>query len=217
MTSRLNTENYKIHSLTTQWIQEISWLCPVVFFFQSESEPGKISRGPWSDCGHSIVWRGMRFFCMLHVQSAETAVELFGSVCYLQSVPYFFSQTDSSSAASSFFVGFVVFLLMVLPRFFFPSSTCSCNPIKYKQLNSTKKSILLTCPANNPHTPTMQRMLKTAEPTMVPTPTSPWVINTPAEEKMLLPPPLHFRPQISQNTYYLGITNHLRVLLKYIS
>lgn len=57
---------------------------------------------------------------MLHIQSAETAVELFGSVCYLQSVPYFFSQTDSSSAASSFFVGFVVFLLMVLPRFFFP-------------------------------------------------------------------------------------------------
>lgn len=37
-----------------------------------------------------------------------------------------------------------------------------------------------TCPAKIPHTPIMQRMLKTAEPTMVPTPTSPWVINTPA-------------------------------------
>lgn len=30
-----------------------------------------------------------------------------------------------------------------------------------------------TCPAKIPHTPIMQRMLKTAEPTMVPTPTSP--------------------------------------------
>lgn len=41
----------------------------------------------------------------------------------------------------------------------------------------------LTCPANNPQTPIIHRMLNTAEPTMVPTPTSPWVMNTPAKEK----------------------------------
>lgn len=159
----------------------------------------------------------MRILCRLHIQRAETAVELFGNICCLQSIPSFFSQTDSSPAASSFFVVFVVFLLMVLPYFFF-SNTCSCKPIKYKQLNSTKGSVLLTCPANNPHTPTMQRMLKTAEPTMVPTPTSPWVINTPAGENVLLPPLFHFRPQmISQNMYYSRITNHLRILLKYVS
>ena len=38
-----------------------------------------------------------------------------------------------------------------------------------------------TCPAKKPHTPMMQRMLKTADPTMVPTPTSPLVMNTPGE------------------------------------
>lgn len=38
-----------------------------------------------------------------------------------------------------------------------------------------------TWPAKKPHTPMMQRMLKTAEPTMVPTPTSPLVMNTPRE------------------------------------
>ena len=37
-----------------------------------------------------------------------------------------------------------------------------------------------TCPAKSPQTPMMHRMLKTAEPTMVPTPTSPWVMKTPA-------------------------------------
>lgn len=41
------------------------------------------------------------------------------------------------------------------------------------KLNCVRTSISLTCPANSPQTPTMQRMLKTAEPTMVPTPTSP--------------------------------------------
>lgn len=40
-----------------------------------------------------------------------------------------------------------------------------------------------TCPAKIPQTPMMQRMLKTAEPTMVPTPTSPWVMKTPAHRK----------------------------------
>lgn len=45
---------------------------------------------------------------------------------------------------------------------------------------------LLTCPANIPHTPMMHRMLNTAEPTMVPTPTSPCVMNTPAENKRVL-------------------------------
>lgn len=56
---------------------------------------------------------------MLHIQRAETAVELFGNICCLQSIPSFFSQTDSSPAASSFFVVFAVFLLMVLSYFFF--------------------------------------------------------------------------------------------------
>lgn len=36
-----------------------------------------------------------------------------------------------------------------------------------------------TCPEKMPHRPIITRMLKTAEPTMVPTPTSPFVINTP--------------------------------------
>lgn len=40
----------------------------------------------------------------------------------------------------------------------------------------------LTCPAKSPHTPIIQRMLNTAEPTMVPTPTSPFVIKTPAKQ-----------------------------------
>ena len=38
-----------------------------------------------------------------------------------------------------------------------------------------------TCPAKIPQTPMMHRMLKTAEPTMVPTPTSPWVMKTPTK------------------------------------
>lgn len=41
----------------------------------------------------------------------------------------------------------------------------------------------LTCPANNPQTPIIHRMLNTAEPTMVPTPTSPWVMNTPGKKE----------------------------------
>lgn len=40
-----------------------------------------------------------------------------------------------------------------------------------------------TCAVNIPHTPMMQRILKTAEPTIVPTPTSPLVINTPAQRR----------------------------------
>lgn len=40
----------------------------------------------------------------------------------------------------------------------------------------------LTCPAKSPHTPIIQRMLNTAEPTMVPTPTSPFVIKTPEKQ-----------------------------------
>lgn len=41
----------------------------------------------------------------------------------------------------------------------------------------------LTCPANNPQTPIIHRILNTAEPTMVPTPTSPWVMNTPGKRE----------------------------------
>lgn len=47
------------------------------------------------------------------------------------------------------------------------------------QLGREKKKTLLTCPAKSPHTPMIHRMLNTAEPTIVPTPTSPWVMNTP--------------------------------------
>lgn len=41
----------------------------------------------------------------------------------------------------------------------------------------------LTIPANRPHTPTMNRMLKTADPTMVPTPTSLSAIKTPVKQQ----------------------------------
>lgn len=46
-----------------------------------------------------------------------------------------------------------------------------------------KKKKTLTCPAKSPHTPMIHRMLNTAEPTIVPTPTSPWVMNTPGIRK----------------------------------
>lgn len=41
----------------------------------------------------------------------------------------------------------------------------------------------LTIPANRPHTPTMNRMLNTADPTMVPTPTSLSAIKTPVKQQ----------------------------------
>lgn len=43
---------------------------------------------------------------------------------------------------------------------------------------------MYTWRAKMPHTPMMTSMLKTADPTMVPTPTSPSVINTPAIKHM---------------------------------
>ncbi len=43
--------------------------------------------------------------------------------------------------------------------------------------------VISTCAVKIPHTPMMQRILKTAEPTIVPTPTSPLVINTPAQRR----------------------------------
>lgn len=43
--------------------------------------------------------------------------------------------------------------------------------------------VMSTCAVKIPHTPMMQRILKTAEPTIVPTPTSPLVINTPAQRR----------------------------------
>lgn len=42
----------------------------------------------------------------------------------------------------------------------------------------------LTCPAKSPQTPMMHRILNTAEPTMVPTPTSPFVMKTPETDLM---------------------------------
>lgn len=41
----------------------------------------------------------------------------------------------------------------------------------------------LTIPANSPQTPTMNRMLKTADPTMVPTPTSLSAMKTPVKQQ----------------------------------
>lgn len=60
-----------------------------------------------------------------------------------------------------------------------------------------------TCPAKIPHTPMMQRMLKTAEPTMVPTPTSPWVMNTPARREEPI--------RVSGDTDHLGTSECKRV------
>lgn len=48
------------------------------------------------------------------------------------------------------------------------------------QTNKHVHNGMFTCPAKIPHTPMMHRTLKTAEPTIVPTPTSPLVINTPS-------------------------------------
>lgn len=42
---------------------------------------------------------------------------------------------------------------------------------------------VLTCPANTAHSAMMTRILKTAEPTIVPTPTSPFVMKTPVNNK----------------------------------
>ena len=53
-----------------------------------------------------------------------------------------------------------------------PSSPCATDC-------HHKEAISLTCPAKSPQTPMIHRMLNTAEPTMVPTPTSPLVMNTP--------------------------------------
>lgn len=45
-------------------------------------------------------------------------------------------------------------------------------------------AVSLTCPAKSPQTPMMHRILNTAEPTMVPTPTSPLVMKTPERDLM---------------------------------
>lgn len=58
-------------------------------------------------------------------------------------------------------------------------SICLKNKPKYKYV----QRVTFTCPAKIPHTPMMHRMLKTAEPTIVPTPTSPFVINTPRHKE----------------------------------
>lgn len=43
-------------------------------------------------------------------------------------------------------------------------------------------NVCKTWPAKIPHSPIITKMLKTAEPTMVPTPTSPLVMKTPEKE-----------------------------------
>lgn len=79
-----------------------------------------------------------------------------------------------SFAICKFFPIFEVFHNAIFVcEFVFFINTRSWKPLNCKQLNYVETSISLTCPANSPQTPTMQRMLKTAEPTMVPTPTSP--------------------------------------------
>lgn len=106
------------------------------------------------------------------------------SVCYmfrLLIVQLNFMETFAiCKAFVNSFQSLTFFTMTFLSVIFF-FNICSWKPLNCKQLNYERTSILLTCPANSPQTPTMQRMLKTAEPTMVPTPTSPWVINTPAE------------------------------------
>ncbi len=53
-----------------------------------------------------------------------------------------------------------------------------------------------------PHTPMMTSMLKTADPTMVPTPRSPFVINTPASQA---------REQWSHMRYKITLIAHFTV------
>lgn len=53
-------------------------------------------------------------------------------------------------------------------------------PILLRNYWCVLADVCSTCPANMPHRPMITRMLKTAEPTMVPTPTSPLVMKTPA-------------------------------------
>lgn len=50
-----------------------------------------------------------------------------------------------------------------------------------------RSAITLTCPAKSPQTPMMHRILNTAEPTMVPTPTSPLVMKTPETQSQHQP------------------------------
>lgn len=58
-------------------------------------------------------------------------------------------------------------------------------PIIFTQhCTENMKRLIFTLPAKIPQTPMMQRTLKTAEPTMVPTPTSPLVMNTPTDERL---------------------------------
>lgn len=55
---------------------------------------------------------------------------------------------------------------------------CFC-PFSPQQVTDVPDGFSSTCPAKIPLRPMMTRMLKTAEPTMVPTPTSPLVMKTP--------------------------------------
>lgn len=54
-------------------------------------------------------------------------------------------------------------------------------------LQVPRSDVTLTCPAKSPQTPMMHRILNTAEPTMVPTPTSPLVMKTPETQTQRQP------------------------------
>lgn len=177
---------YTIYHLLSRWTK--SHAC-VLDSLTTISTPGRISK-----CTDQLTVNTVLY---------EEEPEPVSSVCYMFRVLKLQLNLLETFAVCKSFVNslqhLTFFTMLVhfwfwLILFFFFFSTCSWKPLNCKKLNSIKVNILLTCPANIPQTPTMQRMLKTAEPTMVPTPTSPWVINTPAEgaKHVLLPLSFHF-------------------------
>lgn len=80
-----------------------------------------------------------------------------------------------------------------------------CCPEKFGQSTVDLQVWSFTCPEKMPQRPMMTRTLKTADPTIVPTPTSPFVINTPQnieQERVRFYLPLIHR-SVQSYTYYL--------------
>jgi hypothetical protein len=63
----------------------------------------------------------------------------------------------------------------------YKAQTLTMNKMN-RMLNKIIYMKILTIPANKAQTPTINRMLKTADPTIVPTPTSLFAINTPIKK-----------------------------------
>lgn len=72
-------------------------------------------------------------------------------------------------------------LMLLLPAWLLPRCTYTPPP------PGATSALGLTCPAKSPQTPMMHRILNTAEPTMVPTPTSPLVMKTPETQNQHQP------------------------------